>query len=71
MHSRATSILAGIAATAIVAGATITGALAQSPYEGKDVTLIIPNSPAGLMSQYGHTLAPHIAEISAPATCAW
>lgn len=62
MHSRATSILAGIAATAIVAGATITGALAQSPYEGKDVTLIIPNSPAGLMSQYGHTLAPHIAE---------
>ncbi|WP_018699563.1 Bug family tripartite tricarboxylate transporter substrate binding protein [Amorphus coralli] len=62
MQSRARTVLAGIAASAVIAGATVTGAFAQSPYEGEDVTLIIPNSPAGLMSQYAHTLAPHIAE---------
>jgi tripartite-type tricarboxylate transporter receptor subunit TctC len=31
-------------------------------YDGKDVTLIVPNSPAGLMTQYAQWLAPHIAE---------
>lgn len=62
MQTRAKSVVAGIAASAVIFGATISGAFAASMYEGKDVTLIIPNSPAGLMSQYGHTLAPHIAE---------
>ena len=62
MHRKAKSAVAGLAAAALVMGASITGALAASVYEGKDVTLIVPNSPAGLMSQYAHMLAPHIAE---------
>lgn len=33
---------------------------ADNPYEGKNVTLILPNSPAGPMAQYARTLAPYI-----------
>lgn len=49
------------ATSAFVLAASMGAAMAGPVYEGKDVTLIIPNSPAGLMSQYAHTLAPHIA----------
>lgn len=62
MLGRLTRVVARVAAAAALLGASALAAAAQSPYEGKDVTLIIPNSPAGLMSQYGHTLAPHLAE---------
>ena len=31
-------------------------------YDGKDVTLIVPNSPAGMMSQYAQALAPLLAK---------
>lgn len=50
----------------LVAGAVSLGlsaaAMAGPVYDGKDVTLIVPNSPAGMMSRYAHALAPKIAE---------
>ena len=52
-------------AAALFAAVAVVGtapALAGPYYEGKEVTLIVPNTPAGTMSQYAHTLAPHIAE---------
>lgn len=37
-------------------------ALAASYYEGKTVTLIVPNTAGGAMTQYARMLAPHIAK---------
>ena len=56
------SIAAGLAATAMLIGAPASIALAGPVYDGKEVTLIVPNSPAGMMSRYAQTLAPHIAK---------
>ena len=53
---------AAMVAAGVMLGASISGLSAQSVYKDADVKLIIPNSPAGLMSQYAHTLAPHIAK---------
>lgn len=57
-----TKILVGIIATfALVAGV----AAAQSGsdyYKGKTVTLILPNSPSGQMTQYARMIAPYIAK---------
>ena len=33
---------------------------ADNSYDGKNVSLILPNSPAGPMAQYARTLAPYI-----------
>ncbi len=56
------SAAAGLAAAAILAAVPLAGAVAGPFYDGKDVTLIVPNSPAGFMSRYAQTLAPHIAK---------
>lgn len=58
MLSRWKSAAAGLAASVMIAGAASAGPV----YDGKDVTLIVPNSPAGMMSQYAQTLAPHLAK---------
>lgn len=53
----------GILAAAVLLtlpGAARTAFAADNPYEGKNVTLILPNSPAGPMAQYARTLAPYI-----------
>lgn len=56
------SVTAALAATALVAAWTAPEALAGPVYEGKDVTLIVPNGPSGMMSRYAQTLAPELAK---------
>lgn len=56
---------------ALIAGACL-GLVAGAPamaagggyYDGKNVTLIVPNTPAGAMSQYARMIAPYIAKYS-------
>src|ERR687893_1245942 len=53
---------------ALAASAAGLAALAAPPsqaagyYEGKTVTMIVPNTPAGAMTQYARMLAPYIAK---------
>jgi tripartite-type tricarboxylate transporter receptor subunit TctC len=56
-----TSLLAAACAAAFLA-ASGGAALAGPVYDGETVILIVPNSPAGLMSQYARTIAPHLAK---------
>ena len=54
------TLLLAVAPVALLAMA---GPASAGPYyKGKTVTLIVPNSPAGMMSRYAHLLAPHIAQ---------
>lgn len=45
-----------------VAALLVGSAWAGPVYDGKEVTLIVPNSPAGMMSRYAQTMAPKLAE---------
>lgn len=56
------SLAAGLAASAVLIGAPVSLAVAGPVYDGKSVTLIVPNSPAGMMSRYAQTLAPELAK---------
>ena len=62
MRCKMKSARAALAVAAVLAAAPLSGALAGPVYDGQTVTLIVPNSPAGMMSQYAQTLAPHLAE---------
>jgi tripartite-type tricarboxylate transporter receptor subunit TctC len=56
-------IVTGIAAALVLGLAAAAPESRAGPvYDGKDVTLIVPNSPAGMMSQYAQTLAPLLAK---------
>ncbi len=55
-------LAAGLAASAVLAAAPLSTAMAGPVYDGKDVTLIVPNSPAGMMSRYAQTMAPLLAK---------
>lgn len=55
-----TSLLAAACAALLAAGPG--SAVAGPVYDGETVVLIVPNSPAGLMSQYARTIAPHLAK---------
>jgi hypothetical protein len=60
MNRRNLLALAGglsISAAVVVAPEPAT---AQSYFEGKTITLIVPNSPSGRMSQYAQMMAPYI-----------
>jgi tripartite-type tricarboxylate transporter receptor subunit TctC len=55
-------VLAAACAAALATAATFGGTASAGPvYDGQTVILIVPNSPAGLMSQYARTIAPHLA----------
>ncbi|MYZ47940.1 Bug family tripartite tricarboxylate transporter substrate binding protein [Propylenella binzhouense] len=56
------SAAAGLAASALLAVLPLAGASAGPVYDGKDVTVIVPNSAAGTMSRYAQMLAPHLAK---------
>ena len=51
-----------LAACAVTAAAVATSAAAGPVYKGKIVTLIVPNSAAGKMTQYARMIAPYIAK---------
>ncbi len=53
--------IAGSLAACTVSIGLSAAAMAGPVYDGKDVTLIVPNSPAGMMSRYAQALAPKIA----------
>ena len=55
-------LAAGLAASAALLAAPLSTAMAGPVYDGKDVTLIVPNSPAGMMSRYAQTMAPLLAK---------
>ena len=57
--SRLKSIILAVAAAALVAVAAAPSQ-AAGYYEGKTITLIVPNSPGGPMTQYARMLAPYI-----------
>jgi tripartite-type tricarboxylate transporter receptor subunit TctC len=54
--------IAGAAAVLLVAAAPLATAHAGPVYDSKTVTLIVPNGPSGLMSQYAHMMAPQLAK---------
>lgn len=62
MISNWKEVAAGLTALALLLGVPPSGAMAGPVYDGKEVTLIVPNSPAGMMSQYAQALAPHLAK---------
>lgn len=51
-----------LAAAALALFAMPSPATAGPVYDGKTVTLIVPNSPSGPMSQYARMIAPHLAK---------
>lgn len=51
--------LVAVAIVAVVVGVA-SRAEAGAYYEGKDVTVIVPNSPSGRMTQYAQMLAPYL-----------
>lgn len=53
-------LMLAAAAFALAAGATM--AAAGPVYDGKTVTLIVPNSPSGHMTLYARTIAPYVAK---------
>ncbi len=63
---RKRTFLATLAAAALSTAATfgigIGGAQAGPVYDGQTVILIVPNSPAGMMSQYARAIAPFLAK---------
>ncbi len=61
---RKRTFLATLAAAALTtaAGFGITTAQAGPVYDGQTVVLIVPNSPAGMMTQYARTIAPFLAK---------
>lgn len=58
--SRIGAAAAGGLALALILGAP--ASLADPVYKGKTATLIVPNSPAGQMTEYAQTIAPYIAK---------
>lgn len=58
------TLLAAVAATTLTAAAAVgIGAAQAGPvYDGQTVVLIVPNSPAGMMTQYARTIAPVLAK---------
>jgi tripartite-type tricarboxylate transporter receptor subunit TctC len=54
--------LVGAAVAAAAVALAAPPSLAASFYEGKTVTLIVPNTAGGAMTQYARMLAPHIAK---------
>jgi tripartite-type tricarboxylate transporter receptor subunit TctC len=58
--SKVGTVSAAGLALVLLAGAP--ASLADSMYKGKTVTLIVPNSPAGQMTEYAQTIAPYIAK---------
>lgn len=61
MGLRWSSAAAGLAASALLL-ASAPAVMAGPYFDGKEVKLIVPNTAAGTMSQYAHTLAPMIAK---------
>jgi tripartite-type tricarboxylate transporter receptor subunit TctC len=57
--SRLKSIILAVAAAAFAAAAAAPSQ-AAGYYEGKTITLIVPNSPGGPMTQYARMIAPYI-----------
>lgn len=60
MYLKWKAVAGSVAACAVAMGLSA-NAVAGPVYDGKDVTLIVPNSPAGMMSRYAQALAPKIA----------
>jgi putative tricarboxylic transport membrane protein len=52
----------GVLASVLAVAAPVTVSAQEALYSGKQVTLIVPNSPSGTMTQYARTLAPYIAK---------
>jgi tripartite-type tricarboxylate transporter receptor subunit TctC len=61
---RKRTFLATLAAAALttLAGFGVSGVRAGPVYDGRTVILIVPNSPAGMMTQYARTLVPFLAK---------
>lgn len=58
------ALMAGALLSTAALGLAALPAQAAGYYEGKVVTLIVPNTPAGAMSQYARMIAPFIAKYS-------
>lgn len=59
---RFSNTIACAGAVLLAALSPLAPALAGPAYDGKTVTLIVPNGPSGLMSQYAHLMAPELAK---------
>jgi len=57
-----TALLAAFATSGIALISGAGAAAAAPPYDGKVVTLILPNSPSGRMTQYARLIGPHLAK---------
>ncbi len=55
-------IIVGLVAVLALAGGLATAQSSSDYYAGKTVTLILPNSPSGQMTQYARMIAPYIAK---------
>ena len=55
------SLAIGGALTALLFGPMVPESEAGEVYNGKAVTIIVPNAPSGLMVQYARMIAPHLA----------
>jgi len=56
------SLLVSAVGAAVALTLGVGASLAGPVYDGKNVTLIVPNSPAGQMTQYAQMMAPYIAK---------
>ena len=56
------TILSGLAAAAVIAGASISTSVAAKNFAGKTMKIVIPHGPGGTYDKYGVVFSNHLAK---------